>query len=377
MKNRIHSNQSMSFLLKDIITTFLRGSSIEHQIFAPNNLWSSILSDRQLHRLINCLVTNAVDALKNGDSALSIHASNIAIANANECPPLRKGEFIKIVIKDNGTGIPEDNLNKMFEPYFTTKPGGVGLGLAVARAIIEKNQGHITVKSRINVGSTFTVYLPAREAPQETLKKQRSPRGKGKILVMDREEIVRKFIGKTMSQLGYKVKLTNSCSEVLHLYEQAREIGSGFDVLILDLALSNDFRVPKILKKLLAIDPEVKAIVSSGYYNDPVIINHRSYGFKDALIKPYNLTEIFKVLSRTLGGDSMNQKRIKPLSPDSSFLDFLIFTFFCTGFCSFLVVSSGDIFRTEIFGVFRPFCFKLNKIRSRLFFRCRFLKVRS
>ena len=221
-----------------------------------------------------------------------------------EHPLLEKGGYIRIIIKDDGMGIPEDNLDKIFEPYFTTKPGGVGLGLSVVRAILDKNHGYISVESEISAGSKFTLYLPALLREGNVNSRCQHLYGisptRGRILVVDGEEMIRNFAGNTIAKLGYEVELTDCSLEATRLYRQAKIRGRSFDALILDLALPGDLNGKNALTRLESIDPNIKVIASSSYYNDPTIVNFEELGFDGALVKPYNLREISHLLSQVM-----------------------------------------------------------------------------
>ena len=300
-------HQSMSDVLRETISFVLGKGCKTCRRSIPDNLWTSNVDAREFFQIIYCLLSNAMDALRGDSQDLEIIAENIAI-ETNKSPQLKEGVYIKIIFNDKGVGISEDNLARIFDPYFTTKPRGVGLGLSIVKAILEIRGGYITVESKIDVGSTFTVYLPTKKENKidsggfQQTKEIISENGK--ILVMESEEIVRKFIGTTITKLGYNVELTGTCNEALNLYKHAKKSGSAFDVLILDVAMSNELEGKDILLELLAIDPMIKGIVSSGHYNDPVITNHMEYGFKGTLVKPYDIEEIQTVLDKAMNLES-------------------------------------------------------------------------
>ena len=302
----VHNNGSMAQLLDHAISLILGQTHVTCRRLITEELWRSKVDDREFILIINCLVTNAIEALREKDYRnLEIVAENVVV-DARHQSSLQRGPYIKIVIKDNAHGIPHDNAEKIFEPYFTTKPDGVGLGLPMARAIVEKNQGGISIESEINLGCSVTVYLPAHQEEEEGepigvhFKKPVSRRGK--ILVVDSEALIRKFIGTTISKLGYRVELSSNCFQALRLYEKAKESDSDFDLLMVDLTKPHELGALDVVVELLAIDPKIKAIVSSGYYNDPVITNYRQYGFEGALVKPYNVEEIYNILCKILNG---------------------------------------------------------------------------
>jgi len=197
-------------------------------------------------------------------------------------------------------------LPKIFDPYFTTKQKGSGLGLATAYSIIKKHGGHIAVRSDLGVGTTFTIYLPASgkdllvkaEAPQRPLV------GQGKILLMDDEEIVREVAGQMLTYVGYEVKFARDGAEAIALYSQAKEAGQPVDVVIMDLTVPGGMGGREAIQKLREVDPQVKAIVSSGYSNDPVMAEFRQHGFRGFVAKPYKIQELSQAVHRAINDNN-------------------------------------------------------------------------
>jgi two-component system, cell cycle sensor histidine kinase and response regulator CckA len=216
--------------------------------------------------------------------------------------PLAPGNYVKTSIQDQGIGIPAEYLPRIFDPYFSTKQKGSGLGLATAYSIVKNHQGHIAVESQLGAGTIVHVYLPATaqskmEPLPETVK---VVTGQGKILVMDDEEIVRQTLGKLLGYLGYEVTFARDGDEAIEQFIQARELGQTIDAMILDLTIPGAMGGKKAIENLLRIDPQVKAIVSSGYSDDPIMANFGEYGFSGVIAKPYRVAELSKVLQRVL-----------------------------------------------------------------------------
>jgi len=203
-------------------------------------------------------------------------------------------------IKDQGVGIPEKYLANIFDPYFTTKEEGSVLGLATAYSIIKKHDGHITVESWLGVGTTFDIYLPDFEKPVAIKEADRQIPGQGGILVMDDEASLRKMVGRILEKLGYEVELAKDGAEAIEMYKRAKEAEKPYDVVILDLTIPGGMGGREAIKSLLEIDPGVKAIVSSGYSDDPVLANFWEYGFKGMLPKPFESNSLGKVLNEVL-----------------------------------------------------------------------------
>ncbi len=288
---------SLGELLKEAVSFALRGYNIRAEFSIPDDLWAVEIDEGQITQVINNIVLNAQQSMPEGGT-IWVDAENSEIA-AEKILTLKGGKYAKFSIKDKGIGISEEHLSKIFDPYFTTKQKGSGLGLATSYSIIKKHNGHISAESEVGVGSIFTIYLPA--SPEETIgkweTKERLILGKGKILVMDDEDSVRKFVQRLLKRLGYEVELTKDGMEAIELYQKAKESGNPFSVVILDLTVTGGMGGKETIKKLKEIDPEVKAIVSSGYSNDPIMSEFEKYGFIGVLTKPYEIMQMSKLLN--------------------------------------------------------------------------------
>lgn len=203
-----------------------------------------------------------------------------------------------------GIGIPQEHLSKIFDPYFTTKQKGNGLGLASAYSIIKSHNGYIGVESELGVGTKFHIYFPAseKEIPAEVDIKERPLGGKERILVMDDDEAVREVTGAVLNHIGYEVEFATDGAEAIELYREAIEENRPFDAVIMDLTIPGGMGGREAIKRLLEIDPEIKAIVSTGYSNDPVLSEYRKYCFSGVVVKPYKIQELSKVFNRIIRG---------------------------------------------------------------------------
>lgn len=193
------------------------------------------------------------------------------------------GNYVEITIEDHGVGISKEHLGRIFDPYFSTKQKGSGLGLATAYSIVRSHDGHISAESELGVGTTLRIYLPAssQPAPKKEEGEVEAPlRGKGRILAMDDEEMIRELLSKTLSLAGYEVELTADGAEAIEAYRKAREAGQTFDAVIMDLTIPGGVGGKEAIKKLLEIDPGAKVIVSSGYSTDPIMADCKKYGFR-------------------------------------------------------------------------------------------------
>ena len=217
---------------------------------------------------------------------------------------LDSGEYIQLSIRDQGMGIKTAHLKKVFDPYFTTKQKGSGLGLAVAYSIIAKHNGQLTVASTLGKGTTFTILLPASEHAKVAAIKtnHQLTLGSGRILVMDDEDFIRDLAATMLEKMGYDVALAEDGQRALAMYREALETDKAFHAVILDLTVPGGMGGKETMQQLLSIDPDVRAIVSSGYSNDPVMAGYASYGFYGAVKKPYLVQEMSQILNEVIKG---------------------------------------------------------------------------
>ncbi len=287
---------SLGTLIKETAGFSLRGSKVKCELVLPGDLWPVEADEGQITQVINNLVINADQAMQDG-GIVTIRGENIALG-ARDVPPLREGNYVKISVRDRGAGIPKEHLTKIFDPFFTTKQKGNGLGLAVSYSIIKKHEGHIAVESEPRTGTTFSLYLPAsagEKAEKRTV--DNAPiRGRGKILVMDDEQSVGEMAKAMLQTLGYEVECVEDGTQAIERYQQAVKSGKPYDAIIMDLTIAGGMGGKEAIKKLLEIDPRVKAIVSSGYSNDPVMAGYKNYGFHGVISKPYRIKDLSEVV---------------------------------------------------------------------------------
>ncbi len=291
-------------LVKEAAAAVLHGSSVKLNYSVADDLSLVEVDDEQIKQVIENVVVNAKEAMSS-EGAIYINCENVHITPQHKLPPYKE-EYVRILIQDEGVGIPEENLSKIFDPYFTTKDmgsqKGTGLGLAICYAIIKKHNGYILVNSVPDKGTAFQIYLPVyKQKIVERLEERRAvKRGRGRILVVDDEEIVLKIAEKLLQYMGYEVTTTQNGKDAVRSYKQAMESGESFDAVILDLVLERDMGGTDVMKDLLAIDPDVKTIISSGYLYDPVIMNYKDYGFAGILTKPYDPKELDEKLQNII-----------------------------------------------------------------------------
>ena len=287
-------------IIKKSVEFVLRGEKIKCEFTLSDDLWPVEVDPGQINQALNNFVINSNQAMPEG-GIVHVKTKNTKIESENEIP-VQPGKYVQITISDQGIGISESNISKIFDPYFSTKQKGSGLGLATSYSIISKHGGHISVKSRLNHGTTFFIYLPAsvKAVNLSTQKQQASKNIKeeGKILVMDDQEPILKMIGRMLNRMGYETVFATDGEEALNKYREAYNSSKPFDIVILDLTVPGGMGGAKTMPELLKIDPDVKAIVSSGYSNDPIMANYEDYGFSAVIPKPYTKDQLTKVISR-------------------------------------------------------------------------------
>ena len=298
---------SLTELLKDTAGFALSGSRVKCNFSIPSGLWPAEIDAGQVSQVIHNLVINAQQAMPAGGS-IEIGAENMILSKTQSLGkglPLEEGHYVRIVVTDHGIGIPAEHLEKIFDPFFTTKQKGNGMGLAISFSIARQHGGHISVESELGIGSTFYLYLPAStkmSAPQQAKKERIKPAGKARILVMDDEKGVREIAGRLLKHIGYKdIEFAADGAEAIKLYKAAMKAGNPFNVAILDLTIAGGMGGEETIKKLLKIDPGVKAIVSSGYIDDPVIAKYKDHGFSGMVAKPYTIEELRKAVQDVIG----------------------------------------------------------------------------
>jgi len=303
---------SISELLRETAEFALSGSAVKAEFSSRDNLRNVEIDRGQVSQVIQNLIINAEQAMPKGGT-IRISAENETIREKQK-PPLKKGKYVKISIMDKGIGIPPAHIDRLFDPFFTTKQKGSGLGLTSAYSIIKSHSGLISVESKLGKGTTFTVYLPASEekAAADQKKEPAVINLNGKILVMDDEEMILEATGHLLRKIGCTVEIARDGHEAVKRYREARQAGSPFTAVILDLIVPGCMGGKETIRELLEIDPDVKAVVSSGYTTDKVMTNYREYGFAAAVSKPYQPGDLSFVLQQITGsGKKSSGKKTK------------------------------------------------------------------
>ncbi len=298
--------------LKDLInesTGFaLSGSSVLCKPHLASDLWPIEADPGQVSQVIHNIVINAVQAMPQGGK-LTIQADNIWISESPTFSPipLPPGPYVNITLADEGIGIPKEQVDRIFDPYFSTKPEGQGLGLASTYTIVKKHNGHISVESRPNIGTIFSLYFPACSTGAKPLKLAAVPlkHGEGTILLMDDEQPIRHVAREMLSHCGYQCVVAKDGYETIALFKQALEQHTPFTAVILDLTIPGSLGGKETILRLRELDPDVVAFVSSGYSNDPILANYHTYGFQGIINKPYSLIGLSAILHQTLSARAL------------------------------------------------------------------------
>lgn len=306
---------NISSLLVDATTFVLRGSTVRSEWDLPDDLWPVHVDTTQMNQVVHNLVINAMQAMPDG-GVLTIRGTNLIFGSTTQIkgitiPP---GFYIKLTFSDEGVGMTPEQLNNIFDPYFTTKDTGTGLGLTTVYTIIQRHDGAIIVDSTPGEGTTFEIYIPASSQGQDTDETASDDdqtlvlNGEGKILIMDDEPVVRDLAAKSMTQYGFEVVTTDNGADAIELYRQSVESGQPFQVVLMDLTIQGGMGGGEAISHLKEINPDVKAIVSSGYHNVTIMANYKDYGFCDVVSKPYRVQDLFETIQHVLNGTTSTQK---------------------------------------------------------------------
>ncbi|GAB4362618.1 MAG: hypothetical protein Kow00128_02510 [Deltaproteobacteria bacterium] len=298
----IREAASVPELIREAAGFASRGSGVRCKFDIPERVWPIEVDPGQIAQVIGNMVINACQAMPGG-GVVRIGAENIRVDGESGLR-LREGRYVRIRIEDHGVGIPKEHLDKIFTPFFTTKPEGTGLGLATCHSIVRRHEGAIRVESEIGKGSIFSVYLPATADPVPPRPREAVPPadGHGRVLVMDDEEMVRTVAVEILHSLGYETEAVEDGECAVAAYREAMERGDPFDAVLMDLTVPGGMGGKEAIRKIRDLDPKVRAIVSSGYSNDPVMASFREYGFAGRIAKPYRIADLGRVLREVLAG---------------------------------------------------------------------------
>ncbi len=300
----VRTTASISELARETASFSLHGSNITCQFHFPEELWSVNVDCGQISQVLNNLVINAQQAMPEGGT-IEISAQNVDLrrvripASQNLVP----GPYVELRVKDHGMGIDSTHLPKIFDPFFSTKKTGSGLGLATSYNILRNHQGHIAVVSNPGEGTEFLLYLPAtpRKLGTEPVELREPVLGSGRVLVMDDEPAIRTLLRQMLSRFGYEVDDASEGTEAIGKYQQAMHENRPYAAVVMDLTIPGGMGGKQTIAALLEMDPGVRAIVASGYSSDPIMADFAAYGFKGMVAKPFRIQELCLTLERVIG----------------------------------------------------------------------------
>lgn len=309
----VKKRMDLGRLLRESTELALSGSRVSSQVQLPEDLHRVECDRGQIAQVVHNLVVNAAQAMEEG-GVVEVRARNVEVADVREASgsdpgdrpaerlPIPSGEYVRFSVSDSGPGIPAKIRDRVFDPYFTRSENRSGLGLTTAYNVLRRHGGHIRFDTSEGNGTTFYVYLPsAGDGPEKRARRSVAGGSRtARVLLMDDEEIVLEVASEMLGYLGFEVSTAGSGEEVLELYDAARERGERFDLVMLDLTVPGGMGGEETIRRLRETDPSVRAIVSSGYSNNPVMSEYRSYGFNGVVAKPYRIEQLQAVIDRVL-----------------------------------------------------------------------------
>ncbi|MBU0481211.1 MAG: PAS domain S-box protein [Proteobacteria bacterium] len=306
----IREKTALADFLRETCLAFPFGAGIEFNLETPDSIREVMTDRQQLERVVTNILENSCEAMPSGGS-ITVAAANVSVAPASSLP-LSPGNYVEIKFTDNGPGISPEIIGKIFDPYFTTKDmgsdKGTGLGLSICHSIIAKHKGHIRAGNHPAGGAEFTIYLPADESAKEAgtdaaRKKQTGTSGKApsdslRILVLEDESVVIETLTRMLEHLGYEAEFAMEGEAAVRLCREATDSGTPFDLGIMDLAIQDGMGGLEAFRKILSFAPDFKAVVSSGYTDDPVMADYAAYGFKETLPKPFSIGKLEETIRK-------------------------------------------------------------------------------
>ena len=319
--------------VQEAVSEVLRGTMIRAEYLFPRNLPEVDIDKEAFSHAIRNIVTNSVQAMDKG--VVRFSAENIPHSQFSYRPdlPLKVGDYICLHIQDQGHGISEKAMPRVFEPYFTTRSGSQGLGLTTALSSIQRMGGTILINSTPGVGTTISLYLPIAtgDAPTPSssqalpkmsgsatggLPKLRPGTGvlptmgltvpmampghKRRILLMDDEQMILDIVSRMLGHLGYDVTTCTDGSQAIAAFAKSKSHSEPFDVVMMDLVIPNGVGGQDAVHTIKKIDPGAKVIASSGHLEHPVMLDHKKFGFNAVLEKPYKLEKLQQVIEAVI-----------------------------------------------------------------------------
>lgn len=298
----VKASASIANVIKDSATFVLHGSNVSCRYDIPADLWFVDIDQGQMSQVVQNLIINAREAMPDGGE-IQVTCDNVPQGSERQLPLCQESKYVRVVIKDNGPGIPTEVVHRIFDPYFTTKEKGNGLGLAICYSIINKHGGHIFVETGPESGTNFTIYLLLSAAdviPGEEEEAVIAAPNKAQIMIMDDDEMVLAVTKEMLALKGHEVLRTRNGIEALRLYQERLVSPQPIDLVIMDLTIPGGMGGKEAVREILKVDPQAKVIVASGYSNDPIMANFHDYGFVAALVKPFQLAPFYRVINKVL-----------------------------------------------------------------------------
>ncbi len=293
---------SLANNLETWVSFSLPGSTVRAEFTLEPDLPAVDADEGQIHQVVSNLVLNAQQAMPRG-GVLQVRAESVLLGERSGLP-LAPGPYVRVTVADQGVGIPPEHLVKIFDPYFTTKQTGSGLGLSTAYSIVRRHGGHIEVRSELGRGSTFAVYLPAspQAGASSPAAEAAEPKGSGRVLVMDDERMLRDLLAEMLPELGYEPSFAADGAEAVEAYRAALAAGRRFDCVLLDLTVPGGMGGREALERLRVLDPEIRAVASSGYAFEAAENDPTGIGFVASIPKPYRPGDLARVLRQAIRG---------------------------------------------------------------------------
>jgi PAS domain S-box-containing protein len=296
---------SISSIIRQATEFSLHGSNLRAELNVPSDLWKAAVDPGQIEQVMNALVINAREEMPDGGT-VRVSANNVEVDSSSGLP-LRPGRYLKVSVADNGGGIDPASVTKIFDPYFTTKATASGLGLSISYSVVKKHAGLLHLESTSPEGSTFAFYLPAADDEAQSEETPAAHRvfnfNHQRVLVMDDEAAIRDLTSELLATLGYKVTTVPDGAEALKTYARAMRSGENFQAVILDATIRGGMGGVATIERLRDLDPDVNAIICSGYSDEAALAEFLTYGFRAALAKPFTRHELANVLQRTFEGN--------------------------------------------------------------------------
>ena len=304
----LRSAEVVQEIVREAAEFVLRGSTVKCDYNFEAGLWPADVDRGQIGQVVHNLVLNAVQAMPQG-GLVRVTARNLTLG-AEAVGPLTAGRYVQLTLADTGPGMTPPVLAKLFDPYFTTKRGGSGLGLATVHSIVRRHRGHITVQSEVGHGTVFKIWLPAAEGAKAAAPVAATvvpTRLHGRVLVMDDEEDIRRLLVSLLRRLGLEPVAVADGAAAIRAYTEAQAQDRPFALAIMDLTVPGGMGGREAMETLRQLDPTIRAIVSSGYSNDPVMADFRAHGFCGMVEKPYAVDKLMECIGRALSADGQRQ----------------------------------------------------------------------